>query len=79
MSGTYRQLTCTHGYEERPEVVRVPTSCHCGGDEALVIRVYGTDEMVGCSCHHDAVVYRDTYWHVAVFDLVPDGGSVAGP
>lgn len=72
MSGTYRQLTRTHGYGDRPEVVRVPTSCRCGGNEALVIRVDGTEEMVGCVCHHDAVVYRDTHWHVAVFYLVHD-------
>ena len=71
----YRELSCTYGYEDRPLIVRVPTSCRCGGDEAFVIRVYGTDEMIGCTCHHDLIDYKeDGYWRVALFELVGEVG-----
>jgi len=69
-----RELSHTYGYEDRPEIVEVMTFCACGtGEQALVIRLWGYDTMIGCSCHHEAIVYREgLYWKVMVFDLVEE-------
>jgi len=66
-----RVLGVTHGFMgERPAVLTVAAE---DGLAVYIVRWGGTDTVLGCTCHHEVIDYRDgqNIWRVMVFDIEP--------